>query len=82
MLINGQDFINSKVYGFDSFHKARPFYNKLKNDYCKRRGFVMCEKWLDYQKFCKWWDENKQEGKKVTFNQTFKVIDDTSVYFR
>ena len=42
----------------------------------------MCEKWLDYQEFCKWWDENKQEGKKVTFNQTFKVIDDTSVYFR
>ena len=80
--INGQIFFNSMKYGYDSKHQCRSFYNKLKNNYCKHRGFKICDKWLDYQEFCKWWDEHKEEGKKVIFNQEYDEINEESVYFQ
>lgn len=78
--INGQIFINSR-HTFKSDHPSRSFYNKLKNDYCKKRGFVMCDAWLDFQNFALWWDLHYMEGKQIKLNQESKIINAKTCHF-
>lgn len=76
--INGQIFTNSKTYAKTS-HKSRSFYNKLKNYYCKHKGFIMCDVWLDFQNFAIFWDNNVPDNAVIKLDQSKNVIDKDSI---
>lgn len=76
--INGQIFINTKWYT-STKHKSRSFYNKLKNHYCKKKGFTMCDAWLDFQNFAIFWDNNIPDTAIVKLDQSKKIIDRDSI---
>lgn len=76
--INGQIFTNSRVYA-TTYHPSRSFYNKLKNYYCKQKGFKMCDAWLDFQNFAIFWDLHDLTNKNIRLNQSFKEISKDSI---
>lgn len=80
--INGQIFYNIDYRNggkYRSTHLSRSYYNRLKNYYCKEKGFKMCDEWLNFQNFADFWEKNVREGYTVLLDKRKKLIDKNSI---
>jgi len=79
----GQKFKNTGYPYMISRHESGQYYTRLKHFYCRKKGFIMCDEWLDYQNFAKWWELNIS-GKNISpmLKEDIKYIDPNSMIFK
>lgn len=75
-----QKFYNSQIEHHISTHPAGSYWRRLQYTYCKRRGFVIKEDWLDFQNFAEWYDIQSCDGAySPVLEQKKGVIDETTI---